>query len=71
MRGCSVGLSTGHRLPLLGYGTSVFQGREREGSMRLQDALLLALQSGCRLIDCSPEYTQQRTPSAHTPPWVT
>lgn len=52
--------STGAWMPLVGYGTAVFRGREREGRLSLADAVRVALRAGVRLLDCSPDYGTQR-----------
>ena len=52
--------STGAWMPLVGYGTAVFRGREREGCLPLADAVRTALRAGARLLDCSPDYGTQR-----------
>ena len=51
--------STGAWMPLVGYGTAVFQGREREGALPLAAAVSTALRAGVRLLDCSPDYGTQ------------
>jgi alcohol dehydrogenase (NADP+) len=52
--------STGAWMPLVGYGTAVFRGREREGTLPVADAVRTALRAGVRLLDCSPDYGTQR-----------
>ena len=57
----SVALSScGSYMPLVGYGTNVFRGREREGELPLGEATRIALRAGCRLLDCSPNYGTQK-----------
>ena len=57
----SVALSSSEfYMPLVGYGTSVYRGREREGELPLMEAVRVALRAGCRLLDCSPNYGTQR-----------
>jgi len=51
--------SSGSYMPLVGYGTSVYRGREREGELPLVEAVRTALRAGCRLLDCSPNYGTQ------------
>lgn len=52
-------LSSSCYMPLVGYGTRVYRGREREGTLTLLDAVRTALRAGCRLLDCSPDYGTQ------------
>ncbi|KAM3573906.1 hypothetical protein VYU27_004105 [Nannochloropsis oceanica] len=52
--------SCGSYMPLVGYGTSVYRGREREGELPLGEAMRIALRAGCRLLDCSPNYGTQK-----------
>lgn len=46
-------------MPLVGYGTACYRGREREGDMTIADAVRTAVRAGCRLLDCSPDYGNQ------------
>ena len=46
-------------MPLVGFGTDVFRGREREGNLPLGEAVRTAVRAGCRLLDCSPGYGRQ------------
>ena len=48
--------STRKLMPLVGYGTACYRGREREGEMTIKEAVRTAVRTGCRLIDCSLEY---------------